>query len=201
MYNIARKLYHAEKVFLAMGYRHTDREKKEGQDLVYEGDVNLVSVLDTATDLLVMHEEVKYFEAVLSRHGGASLLDVVLQRQRQIYEVYQRTGEYPNFMSGAHQQSAIQDRVTSYPTEHLSHQQQPPQFPPRSEHHQKGHQGLSGLEVGSVVQIANNADRTGVIRWVGNLPGVQGLIAGVELVSYLLPILPGSDWCIYLHEG
>ena len=132
MYNIARKLYHAEKVFLAMGYRHTDREKKEGQDLVYEGDVNLVSVLDTATDLLVMHEEVKYFEAVLSRHGGASLLDVVLQRQRQIYEVYQRTGEYPNFMSGAHQQSAIQDRVTSYPTEHLS---QPPQPPQQSTEH------------------------------------------------------------------
>lgn len=39
------------------------------------------------------------------------------------------------------------------------------------------------LEVGSAVQYANNDSRTGVIRWIGNLPGMQGTIAGVELVS------------------
>ena len=41
----------------------------------------------------------------------------------------------------------------------------------------------SDLEVGSGVQIANNDSRTGVIRWIGEFPGMQGLIAGVELVS------------------
>ena len=41
----------------------------------------------------------------------------------------------------------------------------------------------SGLEVGSAVQIANNDSRTGVIRWIGEFLGMQGLIAGVELVS------------------
>ena len=42
----------------------------------------------------------------------------------------------------------------------------------------------AGLEVGSAVQIANNDSRTGVVRWIGPLPGVQGEVAGVELVSY-----------------
>ena len=41
----------------------------------------------------------------------------------------------------------------------------------------------SDLDVGSAVQIANNDSRTGVIRWLGLLPGVQGLIAGLALVS------------------
>ena len=41
----------------------------------------------------------------------------------------------------------------------------------------------SDLDVGSAVQIANNDSRTGVIRWIGLLPGVQGLIAGLALVS------------------
>jgi ubiquitin thioesterase CYLD len=39
----------------------------------------------------------------------------------------------------------------------------------------------AGLEVGSAVQIANNDSRTGVVRWIGPLPGVQGEVAGVEL--------------------
>ena len=41
----------------------------------------------------------------------------------------------------------------------------------------------SGLEVGSAVQLVNNDSRTGVIRWIGTFPGMQGVIAGLELVS------------------
>ena len=43
-----------------------------------------------------------------------------------------------------------------------------------------------GLEVGSAVQIVNNDSRTGVVMWIGTLPGVQGEVAGVELVSFSL---------------
>ena len=43
------------------------------------------------------------------------------------------------------------------------------------------------LDVGSTIQIPSTEYdrpmRYGVIRWIGELPGVQGLIAGIELVS------------------
>ena len=48
----------------------------------------------------------------------------------------------------------------------------------------------AGLEVGSAVQIANNDSRTGVVMWIGILPGVQGEVAGVALVS------PSSVLCV-----
>ena len=41
----------------------------------------------------------------------------------------------------------------------------------------------AGLEVGSPVQLVQDPGRTGVIRWMGYLQGIQGAIAGVELVS------------------
>ena len=68
------------------------------------------------------------------------------------------------------------------------HPHQPlPQSQPRQHHvaydGQQGSAPPSGLEVGSAVQIANNDTRTGVIRWIGTFPSMQGVIAGVELVS------------------
>ena len=39
------------------------------------------------------------------------------------------------------------------------------------------------LEVGSPVQLVQDPGRTGVIKWMGCLQGIQGLIAGMELVS------------------
>ena len=46
------------------------------------------------------------------------------------------------------------------------------------------------LDIGSTIQIPSteygHPMRYGVIRWIGELPGVQGLIAGVELVSFCL---------------
>ena len=38
------------------------------------------------------------------------------------------------------------------------------------------------LGIGSAVQVSD-PPRYGVIRWTGELPGIQGVIAGVELVS------------------
>ena len=46
------------------------------------------------------------------------------------------------------------------------------------------------LDKGSTIQIPSteygHPMRYGVIRWIGELPGVQGLIAGVELVSFFV---------------
>ena len=41
---------------------------------------------------------------------------------------------------------------------------------------------LDELDVGSAVQVSD-PPRYGVIRWTGELPGIQGIVAGVELVS------------------
>ena len=41
---------------------------------------------------------------------------------------------------------------------------------------------LGKLGVGSAVQVSD-PPRYGVIRWTGELPGIQGTVAGVELVS------------------
>ena len=110
VYNISRHLHHAEKVFLAMGYRHTDKkEKKESQDLVYDGDVKTVQVLETATDLLVMHEEVLHLKekvAMLLRHGrGCGSLDhTVAQRQFEFTQAKLRDGhglQQPSYLTPA----------------------------------------------------------------------------------------------------
>ena len=69
-----------------MGYKPTD--KKEGQDLVYEGEVKLPGVLETATDLLVMHEEICLLQDMVQslvkekRDAGVQLEVLVTFRQK-----------------------------------------------------------------------------------------------------------------------
>ena len=47
-----------------------------------------------------------------------------------------------------------------------------------------GHSGHpANLGVGSPVQLMQDHTRHGVVRWLGDLREVKGLIAGVELVS------------------
>ena len=41
----------------------------------------------------------------------------------------------------------------------------------------------AGLGVGSPVQLIQDPNRTGVIKWIGPLPEIKGSLAGVELVS------------------
>ena len=41
----------------------------------------------------------------------------------------------------------------------------------------------AGLEVGSPVQLIQDLNCTGVLRWMGHLPEIHGYIAGVELVG------------------
>jgi len=47
---------------------------------------------------------------------------------------------------------------------------------------QQGEVQISELGVGSTVQISD-PPRYGVIKWIGELPNIQGPVAGVELVS------------------
>ena len=47
---------------------------------------------------------------------------------------------------------------------------------------QQGKVQLAELDVGSAVQVSD-PPRYGVIRWIGELPNIQGYVAGVELVS------------------
>ena len=41
---------------------------------------------------------------------------------------------------------------------------------------------LGELVVGSLVQVSD-PPQYGVIRWIGELPNIQGTVAGIELVS------------------
>ena len=47
---------------------------------------------------------------------------------------------------------------------------------------QQGKVQYAKLDVGSAVQISD-PPRYGVIRWIGELPNIQGIVAGIELVS------------------
>ena len=46
---------------------------------------------------------------------------------------------------------------------------------------------LHSFSVGSTVQLMSDPPRYGVIQWIGTLPGIEGHIAGVELVSSKIP--------------
>ena len=102
VYNISRHLHHAEEAFKAMGYRATDKkEKKETQDLVYDGDVKLPLVLETATDLLVMHEEVVHLQeavtTLLNRGRWEVPLENIVQNRRlQFVRAQQGSGIAPS---------------------------------------------------------------------------------------------------------
>ena len=80
MYNISRNLHRAEKVFHAMGYQSTDKKEREGQDLVYEGDVSPALVLETATDLLVMREEIGLLQQLVDYLLSEGVVHVVLEQ-------------------------------------------------------------------------------------------------------------------------
>ncbi|CAI7993559.1 hypothetical protein GBAR_LOCUS1277, partial [Geodia barretti] len=108
VYNISRHLHHAEEAFKAMGYRATDKkEKKETQDLVYDGDVKLPPVLETATDLLVMHEEVVHLQeavAMLLNCGRREvpLENVVGKRRLEFVRAQQGSGIAPSGSPNLH---------------------------------------------------------------------------------------------------
>ena len=44
---------------------------------------------------------------------------------------------------------------------------------------------MSQLRVGSQVELIKDPSVTGVIRWIGNLPDINGDIAGIELVGFI----------------
>ena len=82
----------------------------------------------------------------------------------------------PQLTGPPHSGSSTVSPAMQYPQagqQHIAYDGQQRSAPP---HH-------AGLQVGSAVQIANNDSRTGVIMWIGTLPGVQGEVAGVALVS------------------
>lgn len=106
----------------------------------------------------------------------------------------QLDGEQQHRGLNQHPQPHPRPQPQPYPQPHPPsqppHSQPPHPHPPQPQpRHNMAYDGQQtpvpslGLEVGSVVQVANNDSRTGVIRWIGNFPGMQGTIAGVELVS------------------
>ena len=50
-----------------------------------------------------------------------------------------------------------------------------------------GHNPAPILSIGSMVQVSD-PPQYGVLRWIGEMPGVKGAIAGVEMVSLLMLI-------------
>ena len=56
---------------------------------------------------------------------------------------------------------------------------------------------MYSLDVGSLIQLSssnpNNPPRYGIIRWMGTPSGIEGIIAGVELVIMLHTYPKGHD--------
>ena len=52
-----------------------------------------------------------------------------------------------------------------------------------------------GLEVGSLAEVKKNSPIYGVIRWIGQPPGLSDVLAGLELVIYF-----GLKSTTFLHE-
>lgn len=73
-----------------------------------------------------------------------------------------------------------------------------PQHVPAQQGHVQTQHGKFGL--GSTVQISDTP-QYGVIRWIGKLPYVQGLIAGVELVSSAMCLVMNQGQDLYLILG
>ena len=78
----------------------------------------------------------------------------------------------------AKRQPAIQQQQHGYPHSD-DHSYTTQQLPPS---HVQNFNPYN-LEVGSTVQFSSNPPCFGVIRWIGTVSEVQGLVAGIELVS------------------
>ena len=115
--------------------------------------------------------------------------------------------QYPPYQQPSNQQQRSNQQTPYYqvPSQQMPYQQKqtPQQLPdvhihdnavayaPNVSTHASQHQIYRSLSIGSTVQITGFSSthqdgppppRYGVIRWVGELPGVQGPIAGIELV-------------------
>ena len=141
--------------------------------------------LVSATELRL---EVDRRKPHLDKIGNSVLKPLIVKCLSQEPKDRPATSEVYHVLSlstGKHNVAGLEIWCSSQPGQHHVSQPQPEQRhlaydgQPRPQHSAPP----SGLEVDSVVQIANNDSRTGVIRWIGEFPGMQGLIAGVELVS------------------
>ena len=112
--------------------------------------------------------------------------------------------QYPPYQQSSNQQQRSNQQAPYYQAPSPYQQKQTPLQPsdvhmhdntvayaPKVPAHASQHQIYRSLSTGSTVQLtafnSTNQDgppppRYGVIRWVGDLPGVQGPIAGIELV-------------------
>ena len=119
VYNISRNLHEAEQVFIAMGYKVVERQGRGGQDLVYEGEVNTQKVLDTATDLLVMHEEIGLIGELVAGGGGHVTLEQAIMQQFQTNTVQntRSAGAHPQPQPPPQPQPQPQPGYSGYPPE------------------------------------------------------------------------------------
>ena len=98
-----------------------------------------------------------------------------------------KDGGYVHFTEAnprpANWQPAVQKQQHRYSDPYSDYSYIPQQLPPSHVQNPNPY----NLEVGSTVQISatnpNDPPCYGVIRWIGTVSGVQGLVAGIELVS------------------
>ena len=103
--------------------------------------------------------------------------------QQQLKQMHQ---QYQQLSRELSQPRRPQDHPTQHTPQHVAYAGQPGAPPP------------AGLGVDSAVQLVQDSNRTGVIRWIGYFPGIQGLKAGVELVSDVCCVTcAGYTACMY----
>lgn len=76
VYQVSKKLAHAEHILMFMGYKSIRPDSQEVQELNYEGEVVARQVLETAADLVILHSELelvkRLVESVLAEPRAAT---------------------------------------------------------------------------------------------------------------------------------
>ena len=101
----------------------------------------------------------------------------------------QRSNQQAPYYQASSQQMPYQQKPTPQQLPDVHIDANAVAYAPNVPTHASQHQIYRSLSIGSTVQITgfssthqDGPPRYGVIRWVGDLPGVQGPIAGIELV-------------------
>ena len=99
VYQVAKKLYGAEKILLCMGYEPVSGSASEIQELKYDGEVNTWRATLTATDLVILHSELDRIRdlvmgAIQSNYINVTLRDILEARgdpNDTLYSTLQRS--------------------------------------------------------------------------------------------------------------
>ena len=93
VYQVSKKLAHAEHILMFMGYKSISSGSQDIQELNYEGEVDSNKVLETAADLVILHSELELVKELVERVLGEPRTAAVVSLQ-EILKARSQTKSY-----------------------------------------------------------------------------------------------------------